>query len=66
MLTVNVAILYDVVVAIPTTANVLPIPYALPPSIILTAVIVPLALMVTFAVAYLPVIEEPNATNLAL
>ena len=54
------------VVAIPTTANVLPIPYALPPSIILTAVIVPLPLIVTFAVACLPVIEDPNATNLAL
>ena len=39
------------VVAIPTTCIVLPIPYALPPSIMVTSVIPPVASTLTFAVA---------------
>ena len=50
----------------PTTASVFPIPYALPPSIILTAVIVPLESTVSFAVALTPVVEVPIPTNFAL
>ena len=50
----------------PTTARVLPIPYALPPFIILTALISPLALKVILPVACLPVTDAPIETNLAL
>ena len=55
-----------VVVAIPTTARVLPIPYALPPSIILTAVTPPVGSTVTLAVAFSPVTDAPIDTNLTL
>ena len=42
------------------------IPYAEPPSITLTAVIVPLLSTVSFAVACLPVTDDPIETNCAL
>ena len=54
------------VVATPTTVRVLPIPYAEPPSIILTAVIVPEPSNVIFAVAFEPVVDPANPTNCAL
>ena len=56
-------LLADVVT--PVTCTVLPIPYELPPSIILTEVTDPL-LTVTLAVAYLPVVDAPIETNFAL
>ena len=46
------------------TLMVFPTPYADPPSTIDTAVIVPAALTVTFAVAPLPVIPTPTSETL--
>ena len=46
------------------TLIVFPTPYADPPSTIDTAVIVPAALTVTFAVAPLPVIPTPTSETL--
>ena len=57
---------YPLVVSTPTTASVLPIPYAEPPSMILTSVIVPPESKVILAVACLPVVDEPIDTSLAL
>ena len=51
---------------IPITFIVLPIPYALPPSITMMSLIVPAALTVTFAVACFPVVDAPIETSLAL
>ena len=53
------------VVVIPDTVIVLPIPYALPPSIIFTLVIVPKASTVTFAFACEPTVEPANPTRVA-
>ena len=53
-------------VSTPTTFIVLPMPYAEPPSITLTAVIVPLPSTVSFAVACFPVVEDPIEISLAL
>ena len=54
------------VVAIPTTCNLLPTAYALPPSITVTSVNPPVASTVTFAVAWNPVVEVPIPTSFAL
>ena len=52
-------------VEIPDTVIVLPIPYALPPSIIFTSVIVPEESTVTFAFACEPTVEPANPTRVA-
>ena len=66
LVTSTIPAVHPVVVATPTTERVLPIPYALPPSIILTSVIEPLASILMFAVALSPVTEVPIPTSLAL
>ena len=63
--TLTTPITWLVVVAIPTTVRVLPIPYAEPPSIIVTPVIAP-EVRVIFAVAFEPVVEPAKPTNRAL
>ena len=53
-------------VATPTTARVLPIPYAEPPSMILTLVTPPEASTSILAVASTPVVDDPMLTSFAL
>ena len=63
--TLTIPTVWVPVVSTPTTVKVFPIPYADPPSMILTAVIAP-ELTVIFAVAFEPVVEPANPTNCAL
>ena len=64
--TLKIPTLWLDVVSIPTTDKVFPIPYAEPPSIILTSTISPFEPRVILAVAFEPVVEPANPTNWAL
>ena len=56
LLTLTVPVLNPTAVGTPTTDNVFPNTYALPPSIMVTFVKVPPALTVTLAVALTPIV----------